>query len=66
MSGAARQRDKEFIQSVSIATGFLSEVETQYLLAIRLKYISNISKIECLINSVGSVLVGKKNDLLNT
>lgn len=66
MSGAARQRDKEFIQSVSIATGFLSEVETQYLLAIRLKYISNISKIERLINSVGSVLVGKKNYLLNT
>jgi four helix bundle protein len=66
VSGAARQRDKEFIQSVSIATGFLSEVETQYLLAIRLKYISNISKIERLINSVGSVLVGKKNYLLNT
>lgn len=60
MSGAARQRDKEFIQSVSIATGFLSEVETQYLLAIRLKYISNISKIERLITFVGSVLVVKK------
>ena len=66
MNGAARQRDKEFIQYVSIAMGFLSEVETQYLLAIRLKYISNISKIERLITFVGSVLVGKKNDLLNT
>ena len=66
MNGAARQRDKEFIQYVSIAMGFLSEVKTQYLLAIRLKYISNISKIERLITFVGSVLVGKKNDLLNT
>ena len=60
MNGAARQRDKEFIQYVSIAMGFLSEVETQYLLAIRLKYISNISKIERLITFVGSVLVVKK------
>ena len=60
MNGAARQRDKEFIQYVSIAMGFLSEVETQYLLAIRLKYISNISKIERLITFIGSVLVVKK------
>jgi four helix bundle protein len=35
--GAARKSDKEFIQFLYIALGSLSELETQYLIAVRLK-----------------------------
>ena len=62
--GAARKSDKEFIQFISIALGSLSEVETQYQLAIRLKFINNLSEIESLITSVGRLLIGTKKYLL--
>tara|TARA_R100000935_G_scaffold27288_2_gene47451 strand:+ start:29569 stop:29916 length:348 start_codon:yes stop_codon:yes gene_type:complete len=62
--GAARKSDKEFIPFISIALGSLSEVETQYQLAIRLRFINNLSEIESLITSVGKLLIGTKNYLL--
>ena len=34
--GAARKNNKEFSQFISIALGSLAELETQYLIAIRL------------------------------
>jgi len=39
--GAARSTKKEFIQFLYIALGSLSEVETQLIIAQRLRYISN-------------------------
>lgn len=40
--GAGRKGDKEFIQFLYIALGSLAEVETQLLLAKRLKYVDAI------------------------
>lgn len=36
--GAARKSDKELLQFISIAIGSLAELETQYLIAIRLGF----------------------------
>lgn len=47
--GAARQGNKEFIHFLYIALGSLSEVETQIIIANRLKYIDNI---ELYINNI--------------
>jgi four helix bundle protein len=46
--GAARQTDKEFLQFLHIARGSLAELETQLILANRLKYTGTIQtdKIE--------------------
>ena len=41
--GAARNTDKEFVQFCYIALGSLSELETQLLIAERLKYRQNIN-----------------------
>jgi four helix bundle protein len=43
--GAARKGDKEIIQFISIALGSLAEIETQYLIAVRLKYIDEDKNI---------------------
>ena len=37
--GCGRKSDKELIQFISIALGSLTELETQYLIAVRLKYV---------------------------
>ena len=44
--GAARNTDKEFVQFCNIALGSLSELETQLLIAERLKYSQNIDILE--------------------
>ena len=44
--GAARKTDKEFVQFCYIALGSLSELETQLLIAERLKYSQNIDILE--------------------
>lgn len=63
--GAARKSDKEFIQFLYIALGSLSELETQYLITVRLKYIIENIEIENKINQVKRMIVGLRNYLLN-
>jgi four helix bundle protein len=62
--GAARKSDKEFIQFLYIALGSLAEVETQYLIAIRLQYLNDDLKVDNSINEVKSLIIGMKNYLL--
>jgi len=61
--GAGRKGNKEFIQFLHIALGSLSEVDTQYLIAVRLKYIKNNEDLELLINDVKRLLLGFRNYL---
>jgi len=61
--GAGRKGNKEFIQFLHIALGSLSEVDTQYLIAVRLKYIENNEELELLINDVKRLLLGFRNYL---
>ena len=63
--GAARKNDKEFIQFLYIALGSLAEVETQYLIAVRLGYIIEDSAIEKEIEEVRKPIVGLRNYLVN-
>ena len=61
--GQNRNTDKEFIQFLYISLGSASEVETQLLISVRLKYIQNIDnelkqiiKIRKMINGlIGSI-----------
>ncbi len=43
--GAARKTHKEFINYLYISTGSLAELETQFIIAHKLKYIEDISSI---------------------
>ncbi len=55
--GAARNSDKEFLQFLYVALGSLSEIETQLLLAARLKLISGTSLSDD-VESVRKLLLG--------
>lgn len=61
--GSARKSDKELIQFVYIALGSLLELETQYLIAIRLNYIDTNNDFINRINGVKSMLIGLRNYL---
>lgn len=61
--GGARKSDKEFIQFLHVALGSLAELETQYLIAVRLKYIIENKEIENKINEVKRMLLGMRNYL---
>jgi len=61
--GAGRKGDKEFVQFLHIALGSLSELDTQYLIAVRLKYIKNNKELELLINDTKRLLLGLRNYL---
>ena len=52
--GAARRYSKEFLQFIRIAMGSASEVETLFIIAANLKFISNDQK-EQLINEINSI-----------
>jgi len=54
--GYGRKHNTEYQQFLSIAYASLLELETQYLLAIDLKYINNNEIIENLLKEVGSML----------
>ncbi len=54
--GYGRQYNKEYKQFLAIAYGSLCELETQYLLAVDLKYIKSNSNIELLMKEVGAML----------
>ncbi|MAP53797.1 four helix bundle protein [Altibacter sp.] len=62
--GAARKGDKELLQFLSVSLGSLSELETQYLLSIRLNYIDASEELEILIKQVRKLLVGTRKYLL--
>ncbi len=55
--GAARNSNKEFIQFLYVALGSLSEIETQLLLANRLKFIQAATLLDD-IESIRKMLLG--------
>jgi four helix bundle protein len=59
--GAARKRDKELLQYVSFALGSLAEIETQYLIAVRLGYLNNDKSLSSLITEEKQLLLGFRN-----
>jgi four helix bundle protein len=59
--GAARKGDKELIHFLHIALGSLSELETQYLIAIRLEFIKNEEGCELQMIEVKKLLLGFRN-----
>ena len=63
--GAARKGDKELIQFLMIALGSLSELETQYLISVRLKFTENKDDINKLILEVKKLLLGFRNYIVN-
>jgi len=61
--GAARKGNKELIQFLHIAIGSLSELETQYLIAIRLEFIKKEEAFELQMIEVKKLLMGFRNYL---
>ncbi len=61
--GAARKGDKELIHFLHIALGSLSELDTQYAIAVRINYASKEESIENQINDVKKLLPGFRNYL---
>ncbi|WP_034260435.1 four helix bundle protein [Altibacter lentus] len=64
--GAARKGNKEFLQFINIALGSWSEVETQYLLAMRLGYSKEDKELDERIVSVRKLLLGTRNYIRKT
>ena len=62
--GAGRKSDKELIQFVHIALGSLAEVETQYLISLRLKYCVKNEILENELVTLNKLLIGFRNYLL--
>lgn len=62
--GSGRKSDKELIQFIHIAIGSLAEVETQYLISLRLKYVVRNEIIENELIVLNKLLIGFKNYLL--
>ena len=62
--GSARKGDKELIQFITIALGSVAELETQYLIAIRLKLIEENNNLEDLIIKVRQLFLGYRNYLV--
>jgi four helix bundle protein len=59
--GSARKGDKELIHFLHIALGSAAELETQYLIAIRLNYTVNDESIENVLTEVKKLLLGFRN-----
>ena len=59
--GAARKGDKELMQFLYISIGSLSELETQYLIAIRLEFVLKEETFESQMIEVKKLLIGFKN-----
>ena len=63
--GAARASTKEFIRYLDIATGSLSELETQLLLSERLGFCSTEENLTEEIQTIGKMLYGLRVSLRN-
>ncbi len=61
--GSARKGDKELIQFLYIALGSIAELETQYMIALRLNFVEHDMGIEELMLNVKKMLLGFKNYL---
>jgi four helix bundle protein len=61
--GSARKGDKELIHFLPITLGSLSELDTQYTIAVRINYTSKEENIENQINDVKKLLLGFRNYL---
>lgn len=61
--GAARKGDRELIHFLHVALGSLSELETQYLIAMRLEFIKNEQVFELQMIDVKKLLIGFRNYL---
>ncbi len=59
--GTARKSDKELIQFIYIALGSVAELETQYLIAVRLNFCKESQNAEQLINETRKLLIGFRN-----
>lgn len=64
--GSARKGNKEIVQFTSLSLGSLAELETQMLIAYRLKYIDNKDAIQNEIEHVRRLLIGFRNHLKRT
>jgi four helix bundle protein len=65
--GAARQSDKEFCHFLSIAQGSASELETEFLIAKNVGYLSadNHERIHSEINTIARMLIGLSKYIRN-
>ena len=63
--GAARKSDKELLQFLSIAIGSLAELETQYIIAIRLGFVKEDEAVINLITDEKKLLLGYRNYIKN-
>ena len=63
--GSARRGDKELIQFLNIAIGSVSELETQYLIVIRLALANKNDNLEQLLLEVKKLLLGYRNYVRN-
>lgn len=61
--GSARKSDKELLQFISIALGSLSELEPQYMIAIRLGFITENNEVIHLITDEKKLLLGYRNHI---
>jgi four helix bundle protein len=59
--GTARKGDQELLQFLYISIGSLSELETQYLIALRLGFVTKEDIFELQMIEVKKLLIGFKN-----
>jgi four helix bundle protein len=59
--GSSRTGDKELLYFLNVATGSISEIETQLLIGVRLKYVDQQNEIFDLITEVRKLLLGFRN-----
>ena len=63
--GAARKGDKGLIQFLMIAIGSLSELETQYLISVRLNFVDKNEELEKMMLESKKLLLGFRNYIAN-
>lgn len=59
--GSARKSNKELLQFLNIALGSLAELETQYIIVLRLAFVTQNKKCEMLMNEQKRLLLGYRN-----
>jgi four helix bundle protein len=64
--GAARLGSREFVRFLNIAKGSLSELETQLLIAVSLKYLQSDDSIFNKLDRVSRLITGLQKNLLRT